>query len=80
MNKIYIDSDTYGSDNEHELWEDITTIMKILTKNGYILSFDKDLSLYTITYDLKNIELADSCCYWLNTSDSAITCKQEENK
>lgn len=54
--------------NATEMFADIGKVLKILTKNGYVCTFDCDepgLQIYVIEFDYEDEELCDMKPYWL---------------
>ena len=66
VNRIELSKKTFG-DN---IWNEISSLLKILTEANYGCYVWSDEFTVVIEYDYKNWELADNFHYWLNTDEA----------
>lgn len=65
MNEITFDKTNYES--EKEMWEDITSLIKILDHAGYSMKFwcdEKSLGIYVLEFDYADPALAKKELVW----------------
>jgi hypothetical protein len=65
MNEMTFDKTGYES--EKEMWEDITSLIKILTRAGYVMKFwcdEKALGIYCLQFDYADQALANKELVW----------------
>ena len=65
MSEITFDKTEYESENE--MWEDITSLIKILTRAGYVMKFwcdEKSLGIYCLEFDYADPVLAKKKLIW----------------
>lgn len=65
MSEITFDKTEYES--EKEMWEDITSLIKILTRAGYVMKFwcdEKSLGIYCLEFDYADPALAKKKLIW----------------
>lgn len=65
MNEITFDKIEYES--EKEMWKDITSLIKILTRAGYVMKFwcdKKAIGIYCLEFDYANPLLAKKELVW----------------
>lgn len=65
MSEITFDKTEYES--EKEMWEDISSLIKILTRAGYVMKFwcdEKSLGIYRLEFDYAAPEIAKKELVW----------------
>ena len=65
MSAITFDKTEY--DSEKEMWEDITSLIKVLTRAGYVMKFwcdEKSLGIYCLEFDYAAPVLAKKELIW----------------
>ena len=65
MNEITFQKDEYES--EKMMWDDISNVMQILTRAGYVMKFwcdEKGLGIYCLEFDYEDEGIARKCLVW----------------
>mgnify|MGYP006972485316 CR=1 FL=1 len=65
MNEIAFDKSEYES--EEQMWADISNVMQILTRTGYVMKFwcdEKSFGIYCLEFDYADPMLAKKELVW----------------
>ena len=76
-----LDDYNYCDDPEKEMWEDIAQELNLLTKNGYVCTFEcEERGIYVIQYSSDNLEFGTPIPIWMTEDDYDEYIFMKENK
>ena len=67
----YIAFDSSLYDSQEDMFNDISSLLKVLTKNGYQCAFRyEDCGIYVLEFDSDNPEHGTPMIYWLDSEQA----------